>query len=131
MPDTHVGRASDFPDPGRKVFEIDGVEFGVFKLGGEFFAYLNNCPHLDGPVCQGKMLPLVLEDVRPDLTSGGMVFCETNQNITCPWHGMEFDIRTGRHPFDKRFRLKSLKVRVADDALYVDVPQGQPQAPAA
>lgn len=125
MPETHVGKASDFPDPGRKVFEIDGVEFGIFKLGGEFFAYLNQCPHIDGPVCQGKILPLVLEAVQDDKTSEGMVFCETRMNVTCPWHGMEFDIRTGEHPFDRQFRLKKLKVRVADDHLYVDVPRGQ------
>jgi nitrite reductase (NADH) small subunit len=124
MPETHIGKASDFPDQGRKVYDVDGIEFGVFRLDGEFHAYLNNCPHIDGPVCQGKILPLVIEDVRDDRTSGGRVFSKTNMNITCPWHGMEFDIRTGMHPYDKRYRLKKLKVWVESDHLYVDVPKG-------
>ena len=33
-----------------------GSEIGVFRLGDEFFAYENKCPHLEGPVCQGKIL---------------------------------------------------------------------------
>ena len=73
----------------------------------------------------GAGTPLVVEDVRDDKTSGGRVFSKTDVNITCPWHGMEFDIRTGMHPYDKRYRLKKLKVRVEDDHLYVDVPKAR------
>jgi hypothetical protein len=29
------------------------------------------------------------------------------------------------HPYDKRSRLKKLKVRVQDDHLFVDLPQGR------
>ena len=35
----------------------------VFKLGGEFYAYLNHCPHMGGPACQGKMIAKVEEDI--------------------------------------------------------------------
>jgi hypothetical protein len=54
MREINVGPASTFADPGRKLIESDGVEVGVFKLGGEFFAYENVCPHMGGPACQGK-----------------------------------------------------------------------------
>jgi len=40
-------------------------------------------------------------------------------NIICPWHGFEFDIRTGVHPTDKRVRLRRIPVRVTDGAVYV------------
>lgn len=122
MPDVSVGKASDFADPGRKVLDISGMEIGVFRLGDDFFAYHNICPHLDGPACQGKILPCATEDVQPDGTSTGRVFSKTQMNIICPWHGYEFDIRTGKHPTDPSARLRPVKVSVRDGEVYVNVP---------
>jgi nitrite reductase/ring-hydroxylating ferredoxin subunit len=121
MPEFRVCAASEFADPGRKVVEVGGVEVGIFQLDGAFFAYLNRCPHLDGPVCQGKMLPLALEAVAADGTSSGRVFSKTQMNVVCPWHGFEFDIRTGEHPTNKRIRLARVPVQVIDGAVYVSV----------
>lgn len=117
-----VGVASAFSDPGRKIVDIDGVEIAVFCQGGEFFAYENVCPHRGGPACQGKMLPLVTEAVQADKTSIGREFSKDNVNVVCPWHGMEFDIRTGQHPMDRKYRLKPVTVRVANETVYVTVP---------
>lgn len=122
MPDVSVGKTSDFADPGRKVVDISGTEIGVFRLGDDFFAYHNICPHLDGPACQGKILPCATEDVQPDGTSMGRVFSKTQMNIICPWHGYEFDIRTGKHPTDGRARLRPVNVSVRDGEVYVNVP---------
>jgi nitrite reductase/ring-hydroxylating ferredoxin subunit len=116
-----VGRTGDFADPGRKVLDIDGFEVAVFKLDGEFFAWENLCPHAAGPVCQGKMLPLVTEDVQPDLSSAGRAFSKTRHNVICPWHGAEFDIRTGKHPFG-RWKLRPVAVRVAGEEVLVQTP---------
>jgi nitrite reductase/ring-hydroxylating ferredoxin subunit len=121
MPDVRVGEVSAFDDPGRKVIDAGGVEVGVFRLGSEFFAYENRCPHLDGPVCQGKILPLAVEAVSGDGTSTGRVFSKQHMNVVCPWHGYEFDIRTGTHPTDKRVRLRRIPVRVADGDVFVTV----------
>jgi nitrite reductase/ring-hydroxylating ferredoxin subunit len=119
MPDVRVAEASAFADPGRKVVVIGGIEVGVFRLGDEFFAYENKCPHLDGPVCQGKILPLALEAVESDGTSSGRVFSKTRINVICPWHGFEFDIRTGAHPTDARFKLRRIPARVVDGDVFV------------
>ena len=122
MPDVNVGKTSDFADPGRKVVDISGTEIGVFRLGDDFFAYHNICPHLDGPACQGKILPCATEDVQPDKSSNGRVFSKTQTNVVCPWHGFEFDIRTGKHPTDGRVRLRSVPVKVQDGNVLVSVP---------
>jgi len=121
MPDVRVAEAAAFEDPGRKVVEIGGIEVGIFRLGDDFFAYENRCPHLDGPVCQGKILPLALEAVAPDGTSSGRVFSNTQMNVICPWHGFEFDIRTGAHPSNPKVRLRRIPVRVVDGEVYVTV----------
>lgn len=120
--EVQIGAASTFADPGRKVVDIDGVEIAVFHHGGEFFAYENVCPHLGGPACQGKIVPLTKEAVQPDRTSIGREFSKDKMNVACPWHGMEFDIRTGRNPIDRRYRLRPVSIRVVEDLVYVTVP---------
>ena len=121
MRDVDVGPVGSFGDPGRKVIDAGGLEVGVFRLGSDFYAYENRCPHLDGPVCQGKMLPLALEAVEADGTSTGRVFAKGSMNVVCPWHGFEFDIRTGQHPMDQRVRLRRIPVRVEGDNVVVTI----------
>jgi nitrite reductase/ring-hydroxylating ferredoxin subunit len=125
MSEVNVGQASSYPDPGRKVLEIGGVEVGVFHLEKQFYAYVNSCPHMDGPACQGLLLPCTTEALTPDGESEGRVFSKTQMNVVCPWHGMEFDIKTGEHPLDRRWRLQKLGVRVQDGDIYVALPSGR------
>jgi nitrite reductase (NADH) small subunit len=122
MREINVGPAASFGDPGRKLIESGGVEVGVFKLGGEFFAYENVCPHIGGPACQGKIIAKVEETIAADRTCMGMEFSKTKINVVCPWHGYEFDIRTGRHHGNPRYRLKPIKVRLADGDVIVSLP---------
>lgn len=121
MPDIKVCSTSELDHLGRKVVDIGGTEIGVFRLDDEFFAYENKCPHLEGPVCQGKILPLALEAVADDGTSRGRIFSRERVNVICPWHGYEFDIRTGKHPTDERIRLRRVPVRVSDGTVFVSV----------
>jgi nitrite reductase/ring-hydroxylating ferredoxin subunit len=122
MREVNVGAASEFGDPGRKVVDCDGLEIGVFRLGDEFFAYANHCPHMGGPACQGKIMPKVEEVIADDRTSKGMTFSKTKINVVCPWHGFEFDIRTGVHPGNPSMRLRPMKVRVSDGDVILSLP---------
>lgn len=119
--ETIVGKASSFADPDRKVFAVGDEEIGVFKLGGEFFAWENRCPHLDGPACQGKLLPCTTEAVNDDKTSRGREFSKTQMNVVCPWHGFEFDIRTGLHPTNHAVRLRAVPFRIDGDDIVVSL----------
>ena len=123
MRDVNIGSASEFADPGRKIIGFPGFEVAVFQLDGEFFAYLNLCPHMGGPVCQGKMIAKVEEVIAEDRTSKGMAFSKTKMHIVCPWHGFEFDIRTGVHPGNGRARLRKIKVAVTDGDVVISVPE--------
>jgi nitrite reductase/ring-hydroxylating ferredoxin subunit len=40
----------------------------------------------------------------------------------CPWHGWEFDLDTGRHCGDPKYRLRPIDVRVRDERVYVTLP---------
>ena len=127
MSDIVIGRADEFPEPGRKVVEIDGVAVGVFRRNGTFTAWENACPHMGGPVCRGKVIARVEELIANDKTSLGFAFSKDQTNIVCPWHGFEFDIATGRHQGNPRLRLLPVKIVVVDGDVVVTWPEGTRQ----
>src|SRR5436190_19069299 len=130
MREVNIGPASEIADPGRKLIGFENFEVAVFKLGGEFFAYLNHCPHMGGPACQGKMIAKVEEVIAEDRTSKGMAFSKTKLHVVCPWHGFEFDIRTGVHPGNPKARLRKVDVRVDGGDVVVSVPDVREATPA-
>lgn len=123
MPEVNIGRADSFADPGRRVVDIGGVEIGVFHIGGAFYAWENSCPHLDGPACQGVILPLTTEASDETGKGLGRVFSKTHMNVVCPWHGMEFDIASGEHPTDRRFRLRKIALRIEAGDVLITAPE--------
>ena len=61
MRTVRICREDELEDQGKTVVEIDGLQIGVFRLGDDFFAYKNLCPHQGGPVCQGRIYQKVVE----------------------------------------------------------------------
>ncbi len=96
-----VGTVDDIRPGGRKVVEIGGRRVGVFNVGGEYFAILDRCPHQGGSLCSGRQTGLVTSS-RP----GEYEVTRPGEIIRCPWHGWEFDIRTGQSWCDPA-RLKA------------------------
>jgi nitrite reductase/ring-hydroxylating ferredoxin subunit len=103
-----VARVQEIPPGGRKLVEVAGRSIAVFNLGGEFFALLNRCPHQGGPLCAGVQFSALTSSVP-----GEYVHSRAGELIRCPWHGWEFDIRTGRSWFDPGgTRVRSYPVAV-------------------
>jgi nitrite reductase/ring-hydroxylating ferredoxin subunit len=75
------------------------------------------------------MIAKVEEDIAPDRTSKGMIFSKSKLHVVCPWHGFEFDIRTGVHPGNPKARLRKVKVAVADGDVVVTVPDQREHVP--
>jgi nitrite reductase/ring-hydroxylating ferredoxin subunit len=124
MRDVVIGKAAAFPNPGRRVVEIDGAEVGVFCQNGKFTAFENVCPHMGGPVCQGKIIARVQEVIADDKTSLGFAFSKDQTNVACPWHGYEFNISTGQHQGNPRMRLRPVRIGIVDGDLVITVPEG-------
>jgi nitrite reductase/ring-hydroxylating ferredoxin subunit len=122
MRQVRVGSFSEFADPSRKIIAFERFEVGVFKFDGEFFAYLNHCPHMGGPACQGKMIAKVEEIIAEDHTSKGMMFSKAKMHVVCPWHGYEFDIRTGVHPGNPRAQLRKIPISISEDDVIIEIP---------
>lgn len=107
-----VATADEIKPGGRKVVEVEGRSIGVFNLDGEFFALLNRCPHQGGPLCEGYVSG-ALESSGP----GQYVYARKGEILRCPWHGWEFDIRTGQSWFNPgRTRVRSYAVAVESGA---------------
>jgi 3-phenylpropionate/trans-cinnamate dioxygenase ferredoxin subunit len=97
-----VATAGEIAPGAKKLVTVKGREIGIFNVGGEYFALANRCPHNGGPMCEGRISGLVRSNGPGDyeLTRKG-------EFLRCPWHGWEFEIRTGQSwcdPDDMKIR---------------------------
>jgi nitrite reductase/ring-hydroxylating ferredoxin subunit len=113
-----VAATRDIPPGERKLFTIEGRPIAVFNLGGEYFGLLNRCPHQGGGLCDGVVTGLV-QSPQP----GTYVYSRKGEIVRCPWHGWEFDIRTGQSYCDPdRVRTKSYAVAAESGKSVVEGP---------
>lgn len=101
------------------VVEVEGREIGLFRLGEEFIAYDNRCPHQGGPVCRGDVVGRVEAILREDRSVAGERFDETDLQLVCPWHGWEFSLSTGRCSVDPTRGLRRYPVSVRGEDVYL------------
>ena len=109
-----VAEVGEIEPGGHKLVTLDGREIGVFFVDGEYFALRHRCPHQGGPLCSGHLLRVVESD-RPGSYRTG-----PRRLLQCPWHGWEFDIRTGHSWFDparQRVRRYPVAVEAVDGAM--------------
>jgi len=57
--------------------KLERQRIAVFQHDGRFHAISNVCNHKGGPLCEGRM---------------------RDEFVTCPWHGWEYSVVTGRGP---------------------------------
>ena len=86
-----VGAADEIGLGQRKIVEANGISIGVFNVNGVYYALRNRCPHQGAPLCQGSLKGTTLPS-QP----GEYVWSREGEILRCPWHGWEFDVRTGR-----------------------------------
>ena len=111
-----VATVDEIPPGGRKIVEAGGREIGIFNLGGEFFAIANRCPHEGASLCRGRIVGLVEAD-----DPGTYRYSRRNELVRCPWHGWEFDIRTGRSWCDPQgTKVRSYQVSLEAGSALLD-----------
>jgi nitrite reductase/ring-hydroxylating ferredoxin subunit len=118
MPGHVVARVDEIPPGERKLVEVSGRAIVVYNLGGEFFALNNRCPHRGGSLFHGVQTGLV-ESKEP----GQYLLSRRGEMVKCPWHGWEFDIRTGKSWCDPaRLRVRQYPVSVRSGTDLVEGP---------
>src|ERR1700674_1501621 len=81
-------------------FHIEGKAIALANVGGKFYAINNTCLHRGGQLGQGVM-------------DGKMV--------TCPWHGWQYDVTTGRVGQSPAAGVDRYPVEVRGDEGFVNV----------
>jgi 3-phenylpropionate/trans-cinnamate dioxygenase ferredoxin subunit len=108
----------DVPDGGRLAVRAGGRDIVVFNLSGDFFAVLDRCPHEGAKLSCGVKVGLLESAGRGDVR-----YSRPGEFLRCPWHGWEFDIRTGKSYTDpNKIRARPVSVSVADGRDLVEGP---------
>lgn len=115
-----VARVGEIPEGKCKRVTVRGQEVVVFHVNAEYFAMINRCPHEGAALSEGRLCNLV-ESEKPGLFK----VSRNGELLRCPWHGWEFDIRTGRTLADpERAMVRSFRTEVVSAGALSDVPQG-------
>ncbi|HUZ71639.1 MAG TPA: Rieske 2Fe-2S domain-containing protein [Stellaceae bacterium] len=116
-----MAKAVDLQDGDRRIVAAGpDREIGVFFKDGAYYAYSNFCVHAGGPACEGLMIRQVVDIVAPDRTYQGQTYGD-EVHFVCPWHGYEYELKTGACVGDRRLRLESFAVVCRGDDVFVIV----------
>lgn len=117
-----VGKASDLKDGERMVVTVKGREIVIFRQKGAFYGLLNRCPHRGAKMCAGRFIANITSEAV-----GEYEFHGEDRLLACPWHGWEFDIKTGQSYFDPvGVRARPFDVEVeSGDRLKVEIEAGE------
>lgn len=96
----HIADLNDCPPGACLELVAEDRMVALFNVEGTFYALDGVCPHQGGPLGKGSL-------------SGAVV--------TCPWHGWQFDVRTGKHQLSRTIVQPALNVRVEGQAVLVDL----------
>ena len=118
MAEHNAGPLSDFPPGSHKVVHLGRVAVGIFNVDGELHALPNVCPHQFGPLCEGRVNGTTACSAATDWQ---FAWVRDGEIVTCPWHGIEFDIATGVSLVTSRLRVRTYPVRVVDGEVVVTV----------
>ncbi len=100
----------------RRIITIKNRSVGVFCIDGDYFALLNFCPHMAGPLCEGPVTGTVLHTDKREFIYG-----RDNELVRCGWHGWEFEIKTGKCTVDERMQARTYAVVEEDGELFVEM----------
>jgi nitrite reductase (NADH) small subunit len=105
---------AELPPGTRTTVKAFGATVAIFNVEGQLFALSNHCPHHGGPLCHGRISGTALPSRPYEYRYG-----REGRVLTCPWHGWEFDIESGRTMFDPSVQVKVYEAHVEDDEIVV------------
>jgi len=111
-----VAGVNEIPVGEWKIVDIKGREIGVYNKSGTFYALRNVCPHQQAEICRGTVSGTNLPSEPHEY-----IFGMEDGVLSCPWHGWEFSIETGKSLFDpERYKVKTYEVEVEDGRIFIN-----------
>ena len=94
----------------------------IFNVEGQLFALSNHCPHHGGPLCHGRISGTALPSQPYEYSYG-----REGRVLTCPWHGWEFDLESGRTIFDPSVGVMTYEARIEDGEIVLTRRRTEPR----
>jgi len=95
-----VAQVSDLQPGTGKVVMVKDKAIALFNVDGTFYAIDNTCLHRGGPLGEGEM-------------EGNVV--------TCPWHGWQYDVKTGVSETNPSVKAQTYQVKVDGSTVMISV----------
>jgi nitrite reductase (NADH) small subunit len=95
-----VAAIGECPPGQAREFVVEDRMVALFNVDGAVYALDGVCPHQGGPLGKGRLC---------------------GQVITCPWHGWQFDVATGRHQLSRSVIQPGFAVKVEGDVIWIDM----------
>ena len=95
-----AAKTAEIPAGTIRELQLDGKTVAVANVGGKLFVINNTCLHRGGPLGEGDL---------------------KGQVVTCPWHGWQYDVTTGRVATNPAVGVETYPVEVRGDDIYVDI----------
>ena len=99
MPWLRATKTDELPPGTICELQVNGTTVALANVNGEFHAINNTCLHRGGPLGQGVM---------------------AGSTVTCPWHGWEYDVTTGKVTQNPAVGVACYKVEVRGDDIFID-----------
>lgn len=101
MPFVRVAAVSEVPEGAVMEASVGGELYAICNVAGTISALSGVCLHQGGPLGQGNI---------------------ADGHIVCPWHGWEFDCRTGASGFNSDECVATYPVKVEGNDILIQVP---------
>lgn len=96
-----AAKIGDVPAGTIREFQIDGKCIALANVSGQFHAINGVCLHRGGPLADGPLEGKV---------------------VTCPWHGWQYDVTTGKVGQNPTVGVESYPVEVRGEEIFVSLP---------
>jgi nitrite reductase (NADH) small subunit len=100
MPFVLAAKIADVPVGSVHEVQVAGKAVALANVDGKFFAINNTCLHRGGPLGEGSL-------------QGNIV--------TCPWHGWEYDVTTGKLLQNPSMGVACYTTEVRGEEVFVDI----------
>lgn len=95
-----VATISDLPPGKVKSITVGEKMIALCNVEGTFYALDNVCIHRGGPLGEGYL---------------------EGEKLECPWHGWQFDVKTGCVAFNPREKIPTYEVKIDGSDILVAV----------
>jgi nitrite reductase (NADH) small subunit len=100
MPFVLAANIADVPLGTVHEIQVAGKAVALANVDGKFFAINNICLHRGGPLGEGSL---------------------RGKTVTCPWHGWEYDVTTGKLIQNPSMGVACYATEVRGEEVFIDI----------